>query len=414
MRILYIVDAFPVITETFILNQITGMIQKGHLIRILARHHSATRNFHPYIEDYALLDKTFYFNNLPKRRFRRLLTLVAQCAKFFVRDPLRTMAALARILPERLGENDFRFNLLDSFYINEIVTRHNIDIIHCQFGTAGPVIAAYRHIFSSNVKLVTSFRGHDATQDHRTNQGQYNFLFATGDLFLPVSAALQDKIVALGCPRQKTEVLHSGIDCNFYSYHERKPQHDTPIKLLSIARFVEMKGLIYSIEASKILADKGYKFHYTIIGDGTLRAAIEQRIADLGLDAYITLAGWRSQTEILDYLHNSHVFVCPSVTAENGEMEGIPNAAKEAMAVGMPVVATNHGGLVELIQDGVSGFIVAERDSAALAEKVGILVDHPELWMDITHNARNHILSNFDITLLNDKVEQLYSHLLSR
>jgi colanic acid/amylovoran biosynthesis glycosyltransferase len=112
--------------------------------------------------------------------------------------------------------------------------------------------------------------------------------------------------------------------------------------------------------------------------------------------------------EIVRVCRESHVLVAPSVTASGGDVEGIPNALKEAMALGLPVVATRHGGIAELVDDGVSGFLVPERNPAALAERLGFLLDHPERWEAMGRAGRAKVEAEFDAEPLNDRLVELY------
>jgi len=125
------------------------------------------------------------------------------------------------------------------------------------------------------------------------------------------------------------------------------------------------------------LIKKGYPIKYTLVGDGREKQNIKRLIARLGIEKYVTLTGKCTHEELVPLLHDSHIFLLPSVTGRDGNQEGIPNALKEAMAVGLPVVSTYHAGIPELICDGKSGFLVPERDVAALVRRLKYLVRFP-------------------------------------
>ena len=114
--------------------------------------------------------------------------------------------------------------------------------------------------------------------------------------------------------------------------------------------------------------------------------------------------------EILD---NCQLFVAPSVTATDGNQEGIPNVPKEAMAMGLPVVSTQHSGIPELDQDGISGFLVRERDAEAIAEKLTYLIEHPEIWGQFGREGRAKVEEKNDISKLNDELFELYQPLVN-
>ena len=128
-----------------------------------------------------------------------------------------------------------------------------------------------------------------------------------------------------------------------------------------MARLVEKKGLEHAIAAFGLIADRYPDCTYNIVGDGVLRARLTEQIRALGLRRRVILRGWASQPDVIRWMRESSVLVAPSVTAPSGDEEGIPNALKEAMCLGIPVIATDHAGIPELVQDGITGVLVPER-----------------------------------------------------
>jgi colanic acid/amylovoran biosynthesis glycosyltransferase len=108
------------------------------------------------------------------------------------------------------------------------------------------------------------------------------------------------------------------------------------------------------------------------------------------------------------------VLLAPSVTAADGDEEGIPNSVKEAMATGLPLVSTNHGGIPELVEDGVSGYLVPQRDIEAMADRLRQLIDHPQAWVAMGLAARARVMAEFDTDKLNDELERLYGALIGK
>ena len=289
-----------------------------------------------------------------------------------------------------------------------LMPRNNhYDIIHCQFGKLGPPVLELRRIGAIHGKLVTSFRGYDATVLIDKYPGFYDQLFKEGDLFLPVSASLKKRLIEAGCDPSRIHIHRSGIDCSRFSLAESRISNDGPVRLISVARLIEKKGLNYAIEAIAGVRRLGRRVEYTIVGDGRLRSRLEQQVKDLGLTDEVQLIGWRSHDEVVRLLNLSDVLIAPSVTA-NGDQEGIPNALKEAMAMGLPVIGTHHGGITELIDDGVSGFLVPERDVEALVNKLCFFIDHPKDWEEMGRRGSAKVRKNYDIGMLNDRLVELY------
>ncbi len=150
--------------------------------------------------------------------------------------------------------------------------------------------------------------------------------------------------------------------------------------MITIGRLVEKKGIKYAIQAMARLLKSGRKINYFVIGDGELRGDLEELISTLNLEKHVQLLGWMKQGEVTQLLQTMHIMVAPSITASNGDQEGIPNVVKEAMALGLPVISTLHSGIPELVEDGVSGFLVKERDVDSLTDRMRYMVDHPEIW----------------------------------
>src|SRR6185437_9215841 len=169
----------------------------------------------------------------------------------------------------------------------------------------------------------------------------------------------------------------------------------------------EKKGLTYAIRAVAALRRDGVDIALDIVGDGPLRPSLESLIAELGMGNAVRIIGARSRDEVARAMGAAHLFAAPSVTARDGDMEGIPVALMEAMASGVPVVATAHSGIPELVEDGVSGLLVPERDTDALAAAFRWLVDHPERWLSMALAAHDAVERDFNSARLNDELVTL-------
>ena len=202
-----------------------------------------------------------------------------------------------------------------------------------------------------------------------------------------------------------------GIDCQKFTFTPRQPHPDGQIRLVTIARLVEKKGIEYSIRAVAKLSQIDPNLKYNIVGDGELRESLECLIQELDVGDTIKLLGWKDSKEIIKILNSAHIFLAPSVTSHNGELEGIPVVLMEAMAMGLPVVSTQHSGIPELVEDGVSGFLVPERDSEALAEKINYLIQHPDIWVQMGKEGRLQVEKFHNIDRLNERLIEIYQKL---
>lgn len=409
MRIAYFVASFPIISETFVLNQITGIMDRGHEVVIFSWSRHDFEKIHSIVEKYGLLNHTYYLDDLPKNKFLRALKFTVLFLENILKLRFRVVHLAINSIRFRKIAASLGMPSLTTFNAGILLLKNNPEIIHCQFGSLGPRGLFLKRLCGLNSKLVTSFRGADATKFIQKKPGFYDELFTNGDLFLPVSHSLEQRLIEIGCDKNKIKILHSGIDCTLFNYSPRRLNTDKIAHILTIARLVEKKGVYYGIRAIEKLISDNYRIQYNIVGDGELRLELQQLIRDLGLDKYVHIIGWKNHDEIFQLLSDAHILLAPSITAKDGDQEGIPNVIKEAMALGIPVVSTYHSGIPELVQDGISGFLVPERDTTALADRLAYLVDHPEIWPEMGEAGRKFIEDNFNNEKLNDLLIDLYN-----
>ena len=408
MKIAIFVTYFPILSETFVLNQITGLIDRGHDVDIYANQPGNLDKVHPDVERYGLLKRTYYIPQFPKNLVWRLL----KGLKLFIDNvPKAPLIVLRSLNVFKYGKEAASLWLL--YLTIPLLGKQSYDIIHCQFGTDGLKGMWLRDSGAINGTLITTFRGYDISY-YIQEYGEhfYDELFKNGDFFLSNCEFFRRRVIQLGCEEKKIVVHSSGIDCSRFVFTPRFFPVDGMIRIATTGRLVEKKGLEYSIRAVAKLAKVHPNLEYTIIGDGPLWKDLQQLINELGVSNIVKLVGQKQQQEIIEILNNSHIFTAPSVTAKNGNQDAPINVLKEAMAMGLPVVSTYHGGIPELVEDGISGFLVPERDVDALAEKLRYLIEHPEIWPDMGRAGRIYVENNFDINKLNDRLVTIYQQLL--
>lgn len=409
MKIAFLVDAFPAPSETFVANQIMGVIERGHAVDIYVcgRRPAAAQTAAPSLEP-ARADMPLRYLGAPRGALARLATGAAAIAGAGWRAPRLGLAALNVF---RYGRDALTLRLLCAVRPFLRGGRRDYDVIHCQFGPLGRLALRLRQVGALRGALVTAFRGYDATKYLRRHPHAYDQLFREGELFLPVSDELRRVLIAHGADAAKIEVHRSGIDCAKFSFRVRTRAEAQPTCVLSIGRLVEKKGIEFAVRAVAALIETGRAVTYEVIGDGERREALQRLITELRMDGHIRLLGWRPHDEVAARLREAHILVAPSVTAADGDREGIANVLKEAMASGMPVVATRHGGTAELVEDGVSGYLVPERDVAGLADRLADLIDHPERWPVMGGAGRAKVEAAFDLHRLNEQLERIYQRL---
>lgn len=409
MRIAFIVNQFPALSETFILEQITALIDRGHEVDIYSNYVGNLSKVHPEVKSYNLLDRTFYAE-MPKKRLERIAKATSLITTKYWKRPDILFNCLNVFKYKRKAAS---LQLL--FGANNWIDKPDYDIIHCQLGFLGYDGILFKELASLKGKLITTFRGSDFKLYLKMfGQDYFDQLFEKCDLILTVCDRMKQQKIEMGCDPQKIVVHRSGINFERFVYRPRKVGSDGKVRLISIARLEENKGLEYSIKAvGKLLTEK-QNIEYNILGDGTLMSELQEAIARLNAGNKIKLLGWKNRSEVIDILNQSHILVAPSVLGKNGTQEGIPNVIKEAMAMGLAVVSTYHSGIPELVVDGVSGFLVPERDVDALVDKLGYLVEHPELWPEMSGAGRDFLEEHYEINKLNDGLVEIYQQLIKQ
>jgi colanic acid/amylovoran biosynthesis glycosyltransferase len=405
MRVAFLPGEFPMLSETPVLNQITGLVARGHEVDIFGdRPRGGT--YHPSIDSFKLQDHTWYRPDLPATtwgRWRRAWQLYAAAAPESRGPLLRSMNIL------RFGTRAATGRL--PLQTAQFLPPRRFDIIQAGFGEQGLKALRMLKVGAISGPLLTAFRGADLTRFVRSRGNRvYAGLFQAGDRFLPVCQTFAVRLARMGCPPERIVVHRTGIDVARFAFKPRSPSDR--LALISIGRLTEKKGLHDAIAAFAALKQSGAGADYTIVGDGPERAALEAQARELGVADSLHFAGALPQQQVLERLSRSDVLMAPSVTATDGDEEGIPNVLKEAMAVGVLVVSTRHSGIPELVEDGETGFLVAEHDVPGLAGKLKLIGGKPDVWAGIQVAARRRIEAEYDIERLNDQLVSLYQNLL--
>lgn len=398
MKIAFLVSEFPSLSQTFVLNQITGLLDRGHAIDIFARRRGDETKVHEDVNKYHLLSRTRYFLKVPRSRFLRFFEALWLIGKFLPRNPA---AVLNTLNVFKHGKASVSLSLL--FQTVPFLGNNNFDVILCHFGINGNIAVTLREADVITGKIVTVFHGYDLTSYlAKTDKDVYQKLFARGDLFQPISKRWEKKLIDLGCDSQKISVHRMGIDVDKIEPRASSHTRNGCIKLLSVSRLVEKKGIEFGIQAISKLIESYPNVEYVIVGDGPLQKELSDLIDRLKLNRIVKLTGWRNQEEIFGFMQESDILIAPSVTGKTGDQEGIPVALMEAMAHGLPVVSTLHSGIPELVIDSKTGFLVGERDPEALAKKIEILITNPDIRCRFGAEGRKKVEADYNIHTLND------------
>ncbi len=289
-------------------------------------------------------------------------------------------------------------------------------LIHAHFGVEG--VYAMPLAKRLGIPLVTSFHGFDATLStagllanpawvrYALGRGR---LARHGQLFLCASAFLRDKILALGFPAERSFVHYLGVD--LATITPRRQEEEECI-ILHVARLEPVKGSATLLRAFALVAASHPAVRLVIIGDGQKRRALEQEARSIGVRDRIDFIGARPHAEVLGWMRRAAVLAIPSVRTGSGREEGLGMVMLEAAAHGVPVIGSRVGGIPEGIDHGRTGFLVPERDPAALAQRLQSVLADQALRQSLGLAARAMMVAGFDLTQQIAKLESLYDGLL--
>lgn len=262
--------------------------------------------------------------------------------------------------------------------------------------------------------VVVSFHGADAGIDMAKPRyaARMREVLSLATRVLCRSESLAGDVIRLGCPPEKVFVQRTGIPLDDWPSQPRSGPADDAWNIVQSCRFIRKKGLDLTIAAFAQVLKRHPKATLTLIGDGPLKPEIDRQIAALGIADRVRFTGFIYEDAVKKEITAAHLFVHPSRTTSVGDREGVPNAILEAMATGLPVVATRHGGIPEAVTDGESGLLVPEDDSPALATAMLRVIEDDDLRRRLAAGARRSIETQFDRAMQIRRLEGLYKDLM--
>lgn len=300
--------------------------------------------------------------------------------------------------------------------------RSGARVVHSHFGhTASGCAAVVR---SLGLAHVVSVYGSDVSKlTHRSAawRRRYREMFSLVDCVLCEGPRMVDRVAALGCPPGKITLHRLGVPLDRLPFRPRVWRSGETLKVLIASSFREKKGIPYAVEALARLR-REVDLHVTIIGDAEPAADSQREKAHIlrvirkhNMNGAVTLMGYQPHQVLMEQAYAAHVFLAPSVTAADGDSEGgSPVVITEMAASGMPVVATSHADIPQLIEHGVSGLLAQERDVAGLVDQLHHLLNHTALWVSMTRAARARVEADFNAALQGEKLAALYHSLALR
>lgn len=346
MRILHFLKNFIPLTNTFIYQEVTGLAQ-NHEVTILTTNRVNNVQF-PF-ENVKVTNH--HRGNVLDRVFRTLQGWDIEWA-------FRNQA--------------FRSGMLQT------IADVQPDVIHCHFGWESWLVLL--NLEEQAIPIFIHFHGFDASfkLESKRYVSTLKRLFARKDV-TPIfcSDTMRKTVEAKTGKLSRYHILYYGTDIS--RFNRTQNIDNQGFTFLQISSFAEKKGHIYTIHAfAKFLKDnpnENVKLQFAGIGEHF--EAMKSLVTSMKLESYVTFLGAVNQDEAKQLLEQANCFLHHSITAENGDQEGIPNAIMEAMAMQLPIISTQHSGIPELVQDGLNGYLVAEKDVNDYASKMKKILSWP-------------------------------------
>lgn len=395
MRFAIIVGGFPMISETWILAQVTALLDRGHEVDLYARRASGQSVVHDDVTKYGLMDRIHFFE-LPMTRSGR---------------SIRAAAALARNLPRRPKAmlkcvNLWRYRSLyavlnNVMFVAPFLDRH-YDAVLYHFGGNGMDFIALKDVFPGT-RFVTMFHGDDYFIGDEKGPEVFDLLKRFGDAFLVTTDCFgRATLRRYGFDDHRIAILRLGIAVKAILFRERRLAGDT-LRLLSVGRLVTKKGLEIGLRAVMALhaANPKLRIEYRVIGDGPLRADLTRLAEELGAASIVHFLGALPGVEVRRWMYESDIYLLPSLMEQAGYV------LLEAQATGLPIVATRVGGVPEMVREGKSALLVEAGDVQGTIDALQWLVDHPDSWPGMGREGRRHVEEQHDVGRLTVQLEEV-------
>jgi len=405
MKIGYIIGRYPNHSKTFIDREIVELMRQGVDCVIISIRPGEKFTMSREVEHLAARTR-----HLLPVNWRRFVTAHLRFGltqfSLYIRTLLYLLTRPCLSLPAR-GKTLLHF--LEGVYAAELLRCENVDLIHAHFIDRAATVAL---IVSRLLNVPYSITAH--ARDIYVNPILLPEKIAGARFVVTCTACNKAHLDQIAGPHaaDKIYLIYHGIELAGFEQNG-KPPANVP-RLLAVGRLQAKKGFAHLIGACHLLKLRGRYLACDIIGEGPEQPALSQLIAQLGVGDIATLKGQLSFAEVMEHYRRADVFVLPSVVAEDGDRDGIPNVLLEAMAMQLPAVSTTVSGIPELVEDGANGCLVPAGDDAALADALAQLLDNATLRESLGKAGRVKVARDFDIHRNVSQLLALYSQQLAR
>ena len=308
----------------------------------------------------------------------------------------------------KLRDMPWQISRMELGALTRLLDRTEARVLHVYFGHIAvhllPLIRTWPR------PTVVSFHGADGLVDmHKpAYRDATRQMLEAVKIVLVRSESLRRAVIDLGCDDRKIAIQRTGIPLDQLPFRERNFSNPADWRFVQACRLIEKKGLPVTLRVFANFFREHANAKLTIAGEGPLLGQLQQLARELKIEHRVSFRGFVSQDDLREIYYASHVFLQPSQTGPDGNQEGVPNSMLEAMATGLPVFATRHGGIPEAIEDGKSGVLVAEGDVDGLTRDLLSTVQDPHLLAHLARNGAASVREKFDLRGQIRRLEDIY------
>jgi len=269
------------------------------------------------------------------------------------------------------------------------------ELVHVYYGHKA---VKYRHMIkAAGLPWLVSFHGVDVVKfiDDPEYVAGLKEVFAESRLVLARSESLLERLRELGCPSEKLRLNRTPVPLDRITFRQRSAPENGEWRLLQACRLIPKKGLFTTLQALPKVVKRYPGLKFVLCGDGPEAERFSKAVEEAGLSSNVEVRGWVNQEELMAEMDRAHAFLHPSELTESEDQEGVPNAMLEAMAAGLPIIATTHGGIPEAVTDGVDGLLVPEKSPEQLADAMLRLLEDAGLLARLSVQAHRSVREKF-------------------
>jgi colanic acid/amylovoran biosynthesis glycosyltransferase len=317
---------------------------------------------------------------------------------------------LRRIWFRQIVDRPWQISAAEAREIERALTESDAQLLHIYFGHIAVLLRPLIRHWPK--RTVVSFHGADVLVDMQKSayrRGTEEMLSLVRRVLVR-SESLREALIRLGCAPEKIEIQRAGIPLNQFPFRERSVPDNGEWRLLQAGRLIEKKGLKTALRAFAKFRNEFPSAKFSVAGEGPQFAELQSLARELQIESSVDFAGFVSQEKLRRLFYSSHLFLHPSETGLDGNQEGVPNSMLEAMATGLPVFATRHGGIPEAVDQNTSGILVEERDYESLADALIDCTKDSARLTAMGRAASESIAKNFSQAEQTCRLEEIYLH----